>query len=234
MPSDTPSLPIDGRVIYLPAINAFKQSEGELKRGYSLFLSPIKGNENILETYGLSFELGPQRVKYLGEIARPLEYNQSEYYNLLKEGWVNYIVVNKNSGEIIEYFENSDYFKLYNETESFFIFETHPKSSYIEINNESIYNVELKKQNDNIFFNFTCETGTLKIKEGYHQNWNSELNSKEIKLNSNEYGFIETYINDTGLCSMKLSFSDPDYYIIFKIISLITLCVSISYLLIKK
>ena len=227
IPFDIPKLPNDGRVIYFPVFDAFKQSETELKSGYDLLLPSIQGNENILG-WMLNFEADPQRVRYLQKLKVPLEINQSsEYHHLLKEGWVNYVVVNKNSTEIIEYFNRSNNFRLYNKTELFFVFEVYPKSSYIEINDEPIRNIQFKKENDNIFINFTCFVGTLKIKEGYHQNWNVLLNNKKIELYSNEYGFIKTKINDNGLCTIKLSFSDPDYYIIFKIIPLITLCFSI-------
>jgi len=229
MPSDIPILPNDGRVIYLPSLDTPKQPDEESKSKYSLFLAPIQGNENILE-WGLNFETGLKRMNYIQEIVRPFEHNQSEYYILLKEGWVNYVVVDKRYSEIVEYFDKNNNFRLYNKTDSFFIFEIYPKSSYIEINNDPIYDFELKKQNDKIFLNFTCENGSLKIKEGYHQNWNSILNDKKIKLNSNEYGFIETKINDTGSCSILMSFSDPDYYIIFKLVPLITLCFSILFI----
>jgi hypothetical protein len=219
---EVPNIPKDGRVIYFPIASAFEKSlEEEEKGGYELILAPMNGNEHIMGWW-IPGEISYKKYENTG-LFDPINKTHDEYYDILRNNWVNYVAVNKRDKEVLSYFLNNTYFKSYNTTNMFQIFESHPKSSYIEINNKTISNIDLKKKDDEIHINFACEPGKLTIKESYHSNWQVFLNGKKIEIMPNDYDFIITNITTSGKCNLNMYFLDPPYYVIFNLISLITI-----------
>lgn len=141
---------------------------------------------------------------------------------MLSDGWVNYIVINKNSSELIEYFNSSNKFQIYNFTKNLIIFESKSKSTYFEINGiETSGNIT--RNSDSISINFICvNDSNITVKERYDENWITKLNNKNILMQPTKYGFMTTKINERGLCRLDLEFKPPNYYLIFNILSLIT------------
>jgi len=195
---EIPNVPKDGRVLYLPTMSGFEYS-------YEFLFSPMNGNENILGWYPES--QSENKTKYNNLISNPLSMNDSEYYELLKSGWVNYIIINKNTSELIEYFNESENFRLINQTDTFSIFELSPKSSYIEINEEQV-DASIFKDKDRILAEFECVNGSLILKESYHKNWKGMINNERINLEENENGFIKLELKeDNENCLLELTFS---------------------------
>jgi len=195
---EIPDVPKDGRVLYLPAMSGFEYS-------YEFLFSPMNGNENILGWYPES--QSKNKTKYNNLISNPLSMNDSEYYGLLKDGWVNYIVTNNNSSELIGYFTGSETFRLIGQTDTFFIFESTPKSSYIEIDDKQV-DASVFKYTDKILAEFECVNGTLILKESYHKNWKGMINNKRMDLEENENGFIKLELKEENEnCLLELTFS---------------------------
>lgn len=183
---EIPDVPKDGRVLYLPAMSGFEYS-------YEFLFSPMNGNENILGWYPES--QCENKTKYNNLISNPLSMSDDEYYELLKNGWVNYIVINKNTLELIDYLNGSKNFRLINQTDTFLIFELSPKSSYIEIDDKEV-NATVFKYTDRILAEFECRNGSLILKESYHKNWRGTINNKEIDLEQDDNGFIKVELKE--------------------------------------
>jgi len=215
---EVPEIPKDGRVIYLPYGSEFNEAENEDKSLYSIALAPMKGNENIFGNLPQSQTV--EKNAYTELLMNPLSLDKKEYYNLLKNGWVNYIVINNRYPNLVKYFNESENFILINETKLFFIFQLQPKSAYVEINGKPLSDVDVVKDDDKILINFTCSPGELAIKESYHNYWNGFIDKKKIVLGSTKYGFMKTNINETNKCMMLLQFTNPWYYMIFDLISI--------------
>jgi len=239
-----PKIPQDGRAIFLP----FNEDFPKLYK-YSIVLAPMNGNENI---FAWGWEAPSYIMPYTAEksnynnnlsnedpvnLTNPLKINQSDYYELLKAGWVNYVVVNKDYDEIVNYFNESNKFHLLNITENHVVFELNPKTSYVEINGKPV-DVILNKNVDEISIKTYCEPGEMVIKESYNKNWKASINDNSIKLEQTKNSFIQTSIDENGECDIRLKFEFPNYYKIFDIVSIVSLIGVVSLLvyefLIKK
>jgi hypothetical protein len=200
---EIPYIPKEGRVIVFPIGNAFKEKIGENKHMYEALLMPMQGNEYILGWYPQSQSI--KKTKFNRLIVNPFEVNYSSY---LRDGWVNYILVNKKSKDLINIFENNKNFRKINETNTFLIFELQPKSTYIEINQSPI-NATINKYKDKIYINFHCKSGEMIIKESYHPKWKALLNGEEVAIEETDIGFIKTYIHkNEGKCLLTLQFKN--------------------------
>jgi hypothetical protein len=198
---DVPSLPSDGRVMYLPAGVAFQEANEKGKLMFEALLVPTAGNEYILGWYPESQSV--EKTKFNELVANPFQKNYSFY---LRSGWVNYIVVNKRFENIVNLFKENENFKQINETKLFYIFELQPKSTYVEINNNPV-SVNVTRGRDEIYINFYCKDGEILIKESYHPKWKAFLNGEELTLRNNNFGFIITHIEkNEGNCSLVLHF----------------------------
>jgi hypothetical protein len=214
-PLEYPNIPKDGRVLFLPF---------EID---SVILSQINGNEHILGWYHESQSVGKsaeQKNQYNNMILDPLKFQPKDYYSFIKAGWVNYICVNKSSRDMVRYFNESTYFKLLNQTKLFYVFQTNPKTSYVELNGEEI-EANITKMRDEILVDFECKPGELIIKESFNKNWKPMINGKEVSINYTNHGFIVLENKEKGHCNLRLNFKDPPYYSIFNFLSLITLII---------
>jgi len=233
-PPEFPVIPKDGRVMFLPFETEFDETAKDVKFRYSVLLSPMYGNENIEGWYETAQRVGKasnQKILYDDMIMNPTKFNQKDYYNLLKGGWVNYIAVNKKSQEDVNYFNESKYFKLINESKLFYVYEIAPTTSYVEMNKEKITDINITKGADEISINFVCKTGNITVKESYHEDWNGVINGKPIDIEPSEYGFMEIKNNESGLCDIKLTFKNPNYYVVFDLISISTFILITIYLI---
>jgi hypothetical protein len=222
-----PNIPKDGRVLFLPFGYEFNESENEIKWQYSIFLSEVNGNEDILGWYQEAEHVGEtagQKIQYDNMIQDPLHIQPKDYYSLAKAGWVNYICVNKNSEDIVRYFNENKYFKLFNKTKLFYVFQMNPKTSYVELNGQEI-DANITKLDDEILVDFECKPGELIIKESFHKSWKPFINGKEVSMNYTDHGFIVLQNNEKGHCSLQLNFEDPSYYSVFNFLSPITLII---------
>jgi len=202
-----PNLPYDGRVLFIP--NEPHQS---------LFLSPMKGNENI-EGWWTIGEVSAKRYAYF-----PLLFNFSsngnEYYRILNAGWVNYVAVRDDRADELSYFKGSDRFRAINNSEGYAIFELSPKSTYLELDGNPVP-CERITGRDSVSVDFNCSPGTLTIKESRHQFWNVSINGRVIAYRPSEYDFMEADIDESGDCRLEMSFSEPPYYAAFKALCII-------------
>lgn len=239
---EIPDIPQDGRVLYLPYGSEFSENAGDKRNLYSSLLSPLNGNEIIFgysePTQALG-EVGKNKILYLTKIGYQnnnfsSSTNQEEYYNLLRDGWINYVVINKHdidpySKGINEFFKDNKYFNLVSENDLFYVYELVKKSSYVGINGIDVQDLSIKKENDKISIDFYCKKGTIIIKESYNEKWRGLLDDNSIELGFNDAGFIQTKIDKEGSCNIRLYFSDPNYYSIFKLISITTLLLLIVF-----
>jgi len=228
-----PVIPKDGRVLFIPLSDGFQENENEVKGFYSVMLSPMHGNENI---YGWHIqsqmigEAGLKKMQYYDLLGQPLTLDGEKYYELLKNSWVNYIVLNKKEGELINYFYKGANFRIFNETQKFVIFEVVPKASYVAINGKDV-EANFSKETDKISINTICEKGIVEIKESYHKNWKGRINGNLVDLDTNDYGFLKLESNESGACSIELTFEYPNFYFALNAVSFIGWLVAFAYLM---
>jgi hypothetical protein len=228
-----PKIPKDGRVLFLPPSEEFPNLYK-----YSILLAPINGNEHILEWGWVPQEsnyivvYSTEKNYYSDSLANPERISKDDYYNLLKNGYVNYIVVRKSNENITNYFESSKFANPINETKTNIVFELYPKSTYIEINNVSV-NAVVDKKTDEIIIQTNCFPGELTIKETYDDFWKGTINGKALNLKQNSYSFMKAYIDETGSCEIKLKFEIPIYYSIINMISIFGWIISIIFLILS-
>jgi len=226
-----PKIPRDGRVIFLP----FGLGFPNLYK-YSIVLAPLNGNENIFEWGWITQEINyivaysTEKNVYNDLLVRPENVTKEDYYNLLKDGYVNYIVVNKNYNNLVNYFNLSEFVHVIDETKMHIVFELSPKSTYVEIN-ETPTIASVNKKVDEILIQTNCTSGELIIKETYDNFWKGEINDKAIELERTNHSFIKTEMNEGGPCVIKLKFEVPNYYFLFNLISIIGYIVVIIYLI---
>jgi hypothetical protein len=233
---DIPDIPKDGRVLFLPLGQELEENGKINKYLYSVVLSPIKGNENLYGWFIESQNVGKaadKKLNYYSLISQPLNVKPDDYYKLLSDGWTNYVIVNKNYNELIDYFNSSNKFHLRNMTQRFVVFEIKPKSTYVEINGKAIIS-NVTKLDDNIIIKYSCQPGNIIIKESYHSLWVGFINNKKIDIEPSEHGFINLKTDEKNNCTINLSFENPEYYLIFTIISLIIWISFIIYLIIRN
>ncbi len=231
---ELPDIPKDGRVLFLPLGGELENNGKINKYLYSVALSPMNGNENLYGWFIESQSIGEGATKksnYYNSIAQPLMIGPDEYYKLLYDGFTNYVVVNKNYHELLEYFNSSNKFRIRETTKNFVLFEIKPKSSYIEINGRVI-DSNITKLNDKIIIECSCEPGLTTIKESYHGNWIGTMNNRMVTLEPSENGFINVNVEEKEECIIELSFENPKYYLIFTIMSMASWIGILSYLII--
>jgi len=226
-----PKIPKDGRVLFLPFSTEFPNLYK-----YSIVLAPVNGNENIFEWGWITQETNyivvysNEKNYYSDSLANPERFSKYDYYALLKEGYVNYIFVNKDYENTTKYFIDNNFVKKIDETKTNIIFEIVPKSTYIEINNISIYS-KIEKKIDEIIIQTNCTPGGLVIKETYDPFWKGTINNKPLKLIQNEFSFMKTDINENGPCEVRLKFEDPKYYFITNFVSILGFAIITVYLI---
>lgn len=215
-----PNIPKDGRVIFFPIGSAYQQTSDQVKNYYSVIVSPMNGQENIFGWHDESQLVGDNaavKVNYLNEIRDPFSLNKSTYYELLDAGYINYVVVNKNDTQALNYF-NDTLFKEISTDNMFISYQINPESTYVEFNGIPVASNVTKSQ-DMITIDTVCQSGSVTIKESYHKMWNAEINGGKTQVSFNDYGFIELNSSYNGNCRIVLSYKDPSYYIIFYAIS---------------
>ena len=219
-----PNIPKDGRVIFFPLGAEYKQNEMEMKNYYSVILSPMNGQENIRGWHDESQFVGKSassKVSYLNDVGNPLNETKENYYNLLKAAYINYVVVNKNAPEIVNYFKNPKFKEIFSD-EMFVAYEINPKATYVEVSGQPVQS-SVEKNGDMIEINTTCQKGNIVVKESYHQMWQATINDSPQKVYFNDYGFMKLNSDFDGNCKIVLRFEDPEYYKLFYFISGITI-----------
>lgn len=199
--SEFPAAPKDGRTLFLP-VNGLPEA-GINKNMYEVLLTATKGNGNILGWHGES--QSKAKEKYNSLISSPAQSGSGEYYNLLKTGWVNYVIVKKGSG-MEKYFLNNTGFNMLSENSRFYVFETIPKPSYVEING-NMANASVSMERDKITIDASCMRGNILIKETFDKGWSATLNGKKTGLAESEYGFIEAASSDSGECRIIMNYN---------------------------
>lgn len=217
-----PKLPNDGRFVYFG--NESSHYGSGIAHNYFHLLSAIQENENMQGFYlgaakssSLSMFFSDNRIQYGKLLLRYGNMSQNEYYEVLDEGWVNYIVLDENS-ELNDYFNESNKFNFKYHDNGYSIFETVPKSTYVEINNKNVL-ADVTKSNDGITISMKCEPGDVTIKETYDKNWGAELNGENIELKENDYGFMTFENNLDEKCMLNLKFGLSKLDIVFLFIS---------------
>jgi len=216
-----PKLPKDGRFVYL-GDESLHYGKG-VTNNYFYFLSAVQENENIRGFYsggGYSIFYSNNKMHYGNLLMSYMNMSQDDYYEILNEGWVNYVVLDKNS-ELFDYFNKSSKFNFKYFDDEYSVFEINPKSTYVKINNKSISS-NVTKLNDEILINMECKPGYVTIKETYDKNWIAKLNGINIELKENNYGFMtfENNLNEKCLLDLKLGLQKLDTVFLF--ISIVT------------
>jgi len=220
-----PKLPKDGRFVYFG--NESSHYGKDIAHNYFYLLSAVQENENIQGFYLGVIEnandlilFSNNKIRYGSLLLKYYNMSQDEYYEILNEGWVNYVVLDENS-EFFDYFNQGNKFNFKYFDNGYSIFETVPKSTYVEINNKNVL-ANVTKLNDEIIIDMKCEPGDMTIKETYDKNWKAKLNGRNIELKENNYGFIAFENNLNEICSLNLKFELQKLDIIFLFISIAT------------
>jgi len=219
-----PIIPKDGRVIALPAGQTFRENEKETTYKVEDLVFPLYGNEFILGWYPQAISVGKygtKKIEYDTMLSEPLKNEFNDYYQLLKEEWVNYVVVRKDDIKLVYYFNSSNKFIVINNTQKFVIFEMKQKSTYAEIDEKSA-EANVSKNYDRITINTSCKKGIIKVKENYNENWVIFINGQKVKTLGTEYGFIQIESNEVEPCSIDMMFEDSPLYLFFVLISILT------------
>ena len=221
---EIPQIPQDGRVLFLPS-TVFALNPQDSRNLLEVFLSPLSGNPNIIGWFPES--QSAEKKTFNDMILNPFNYSADQYQNFLDEGWVNYLVVGKQSPSLIDYFGSNPNFTVINETNDLILFGLNNHTSYLEINSKQIMPFKTDRKNDEILVNFTCSPGKLLVKESFHTNLEGKINGEIIQLEKDPFGFTTSSINNTGPCLLDLQFKEPLIYYPFYLISPLVL---ISYL----
>ena len=229
-----PNIPRDGRVIFFPIGSEYDESQNQVKNYFSVILSPMNGQENIFGWHDESQLVGSNaanKESYLSDVRDPFSMNKTDYYNLLSAAYINYVVVNRNDTEALNYF-NDSMFRQISSDKMFVSFQLNPESTYVEMNNQPVQS-EAVKIDDRIYINTTCQVGNITVKESYHKMWNAEIDGKSTQVSFNQYGFMTLISETSGICSINLVFKDPSYYLIFYAVSILSMMLVFIYLLVK-
>jgi len=187
-----PDVPVEGRVLCLPVGKCF---------GDGLFVAeavfPMKGKEVITGWFPQS--QSARKLEYLKKLSEPFNVSQTEYYSLLRSGWINAVVVRKNSG-YESYFLGTIFRKVY-EDENFIVFSPKKMFDYVEGGD-----FKVKRDKSRIVLLGFCEGGRVVVKESYHPLWKAEINGLKTKIDESEHGFMELYV-ERGPCKIVLSFN---------------------------
>ena len=219
-----PEIPKDGRVIFFPIGAAYKENENNIKNYYEVILSPMKGQENIFGWHDESQLVGPsasRKAGFLANVSSPINMTKADYNKLLKAAYINYVVVNKNDTVLLDYFKNPMFKKIFSDG-AFVAYETVPKSTYVESDGKPVES-KVAKPPDRIEVETNCKRGEMTVKESYHKMWHASINGRRTDVTFNEYGFIRLSSDFEGPCKIVLEFKDPNYYMIFYIVSAIAL-----------
>lgn len=190
----------EGRVICLPVGSCLGKKAFHMEG----VLFPMNGKEVITGLFPQS--QSPKKILYEKLISNPLNLSQHFYYTLLREGFVNTIIVNKDSKAFLEYFNNSGLFEKIYEDKKFLVFSPREKFSYIELNKKPL-KCKVKKLKNKILIETFCEdNGILLIKESYHPAWKAWINGQKVKIKESKYGFMEIPV-EKGECKIILKFS---------------------------
>ncbi|HLC39441.1 MAG TPA: 6-pyruvoyl-tetrahydropterin synthase-related protein [archaeon] len=230
-----PNIPNDGRVIFFPLGSAYTNSPNEMKNFYSVILSPMNDQENIRGWHDESQLIGKaagEKSNYIDTVSHPLGTNKDDYYTLLKAGYINYVVVNKNSEEFVNYFKNPRFKQILNDS-MFVAYEIVPKSTYVEFNGNSVES-KVAKSGDTIEIDSSCQKGVAVIKESYHPSWKLAVNNYHPEISYDENGLIKFNSDFVGSCKITMKFEDPEYFSVFYLISIATLLLLLFNILILK
>lgn len=175
---------------------------------FSVFLPFLSGDEIIWgweHTAESATALEGKKIFYLEKIGHPLNLDYDTYRTLANAGMVNYVVIDKNYSNFLNYFNSNPYFKESKIVGNLIVYEAEPKFSFLDINDKEIES-NINKNIDEIDLEFNCKIGNLTIKETYDNGWEGYLDNKKINLKINDYGFIQTQIDKEGACKLKLKY----------------------------
>ena len=228
-----PQLPKDGRFIFLG--NETKYYGDAVYRFYYM-LSTMQGNENIQgwyvseqQSFGYSSLYSMNKLKYGNQLLNFSEGNQDNYYEIMKAGWVNYIVFDTGDAKFTKFF-NSSKFKMYSMDKSFTILEVLPKAKYVGVNGEDV-DASFEKGRDVIAINMACNPGKITIKERFDKDWLASVNGMNVVISENEYGFMEFENSQSGPCKVILTYEYQVYQKILLILSVASLLIATAYFL---
>lgn len=187
---EVPHIP-SGRALFLP-ISPF---ESYL---YESFIVPSGGSSYALGWHPESQSI--QKTKYNNMIIDPLSYTQNEYYDLLSEGAIKYVVV---KSDLSNFFSESQNFELIEQKGEFYLFKTTPEPALSDINNNPIDIIEGR---DSIYSTFQCSPGTITIKQSHNPSWKAWINGETVDIGSNEFGFMTIQNDVTGECKLEMRY----------------------------
>jgi len=228
-----PQLPKDGRFIFLGNETKYY---GDVVYRFYYMLSTMQGNENIQgwyaseqQSFGYSSLYSMNKLKYGNQLLNFSEANRGNYYDIMKDGWVNYIVFDNDDTKFIRFF-NSSKFRIYSKEGSFTILEIVPKVKYVQLNGEDV-DASFEKGPDVITINMACNPGKITVKERFDKGWVASVNGMNVAVSENEYGFMEFENSQSGPCKIVLTYEYQEYQKILLILSVASLAVTTAYFL---
>jgi uncharacterized membrane protein YfhO len=196
---ELPTISEEGRVICMPVSTCL----GERALYMAEVLLPMQGKEVITGWFPQS--QSPKKLFYEKLLSSPLKLTDESYYELLRRGYVNTIIVKKDFHALVEYFNTSKLFEKIYENEGFVVFSPKERFSYLELNGKPLQ-AKIQKLKDRILIETECgESGILLIKESYHPGWRAWINGKSAKIEEDEYGFMKIPVKK-GKCKIVLKF----------------------------
>ncbi len=209
------------RMIFYPQGYDFCERAGCPKSTYSSYLAPAAGRQII---DGMRFQylvVGDMREKrfaFFQKISNPLNITPAKLSELLRAGFVNSVVVNKNFPDYVEYFDGNEFFVKANETEHFLVFSLAQKPAFIELGSKPVESA-VKRGRNALNISFDCSPGKLLVKESYDSYWTASISGEPLKIMPDKYGFMEMKINKTGACVLEMKYNPIGGYGVFYIIS---------------
>jgi len=229
-----PQLPKDGRFIFLG--NETKYYDRDIVYRFYYLLSTMQGNENIQgwyaseqQSFGYSSLYSLNKIKYGNQLMNFTDGNRDNYYEIMKAGWVNYIIFDTGDAKFTKFF-NSSKFKAYSKDEKFTIMEIVPKTKYMQLNGEDV-DASFEKGRDVITINMACNPGKITVKERFDKGWKTSVNGMNVVVSENEYGFMEFENSQSGPCKIVLTYEYQEYQKILFILSVASLVIATAYFL---
>jgi hypothetical protein len=192
-----PTLPTgQGRVLLLPA-NSLAPDAGA---SWESYLLPAAGADYVLGWYPQAESAA--KTAYNLAVQQPSA--SPEYAQLLRAGYVNYVLVDRSSN-LTGLFSSLNYVQAAS-SKDYILFALSEPASYIELDGIP-FKAAVLRQTDAMTIEGNCSPGDLTIKESWAVGWSAKLNGKPLVLRPDMHGFMQASISSVEQCIIRLEYS---------------------------